>query len=61
MKYKAKASYRKLDDSKNFNAFASSAKHNRLMAGGIIDMDSVPKELAEYLESAEPKKKKEDK
>jgi|TARA_R100000734_G_scaffold6268_1_gene5311 hypothetical protein len=61
MKYKAKASYRKLDDSKNFYAFQDSSKHNMLMAGGVIEMESVPKELEKHLESAEPKKEKEDK
>ena len=61
MKYKAKASYKKLDDSKNFYAFQDSSKHNMLMAGGVIEMESVPKELEKHLESAEPKKEKEDK
>ena len=61
MKYKAKESYKKLDDSKNFNAFSSSAKHQRLMAGDAIKITDVPKELKAHLESAEPKPKKESK
>tara|TARA_R100000353_G_scaffold7423_3_gene9307 strand:+ start:6230 stop:6415 length:186 start_codon:yes stop_codon:yes gene_type:complete len=61
MKYKAKDSYKKLDDSKNFYAFESAAKHNRLMAGESIEIDSVPKELEKHLESAEPTKEKESK
>lgn len=61
MKYKAKESYKKLDDSKNFNAFSSSAKHHQLMAGQSVKITQVPKELKSHLESAEPKDKKESK
>ena len=61
MKYKAKVSYKKLDDSKNFSAFSSSAKHQRLMAGDVVKITDVPKELKAHLESAEPKPKKESK
>lgn len=61
MKYKAKESYKKLDDSKNFYAFGDSSKHNILMAGGVIKMEAPPKQLLEHLESAEPKKKKDSK
>ena len=61
MKYKAKESYKKLDDSKNFYAFGDSSKHNILMAGGFITMETPPKQLLEHLESAEPKKKKDSK
>ncbi len=61
MKYKAKESYKKLDDSKNFYAFGDSSKHILLMAGVTIEMETPPKELVEHLESAEPKKKKDSK
>ena len=59
MKYKVKDSYKKLDDSKNYNAFGSPAKHMRLMAGHEVEIDSVPKELEKHLESAKPKKESE--
>lgn len=62
MKYIAKESYRKLSDDKNFYAFGSAAKHNRLMLGLPVKIINVPKELKSHLESAEIKKvKKEDK
>ena len=50
MKYKAKDSYKKLKDEKNFNAFNSPAKHVRLMDGEIIEVDNLPKELKKHLE-----------
>ncbi len=58
MKYKAKESYKKLSNDKNFNAFSSSAKHQRLMRGEEIELSEVPKELKSHLESAESKSKK---
>jgi len=62
MKYIAKESYKKLSDDKNFYAFGSAAKHNRLMSGLEIEVTNVPKELKSHLQSAEIKKvKKEDK
>jgi hypothetical protein len=61
MKYKAKESYKKLDDSKNYCAFSSIAKHQRLMNGESVEITEVPKELEAHLESAEPKPKKEGK
>ena len=59
MKYKVTDSYNKLDDSKNYNAFGSPAKHMRLMAGYEVEIDSVPKELEKHLESAKSKKESE--
>jgi len=59
MKYKAKESYKKLDDSKNYCAFSSPSKHRQLMAGLEVKISEVPKELQAHLESAEPKPKKE--
>ncbi|BAQ90779.1 hypothetical protein [uncultured Mediterranean phage uvMED] len=61
MKYKAKESYKKLSDNKNYYAFGDSSKHILLMAGVEINIDAPPKELVEHLESAEPKKKKDSK
>ena len=49
MKYKAKASYAGLDDTKNFNAFSSASKHLWLMAGLEVEIKIVPKELKEHL------------
>lgn len=56
MKYKAKESYKKLSDDKNYYAYGSAAKHNRLMAGQVVKITEVPKELKSHLESAESKK-----
>ena len=49
MKYKAKASYAGLDDTKNFNAFGSASKHLWLMAGLEVEIKIVPKKLKEHL------------
>jgi len=56
VKYKAKESYKKLSDDKNYYAYGSAAKHNRLMAGQVVKITEVPKELKSHLESAESKK-----
>ena len=48
-KYKAKASYKELDDTKNFNAFGSASKHLWLMEGLEVEIKSVPKDLKEHL------------
>ena len=53
MKYKAKASYTGLDDTKNFNAFGSASKHLWLMEGLEVEIKIVPKDLKEHL--IEPK------
>jgi len=56
-KYKAKASYKKLDDSENFNAFSSASKHRRLMDGQSVEIADIPEELSEHLtKEGKPKK-----
>lgn len=49
MKYKAKASYLELDDTKNFNSFGSSSKHLWLLEGLEVEIKIVPNELKEHL------------
>ena len=49
MKVKAKASYKELDDTKNYNAYGSASKHLRLKEGLEIDVKEVPKSLKEHL------------
>ena len=49
MKYKAKASYSELDDTKNFNSFGSSSKHLWLLEGLEVEIKIVPNELKEHL------------
>ena len=48
-KYKAKASYKELNDTKNFHAFGSASKHLWLMEGLEVEIKSVPKDLKEHL------------
>jgi hypothetical protein len=48
-KYKAKSSYKKLDDSENFNAFSSSSKHRKLMNGQSVVITDIPEGLSEHL------------
>ena len=48
-KYKAKASYKELDDTKNYNDFGSGSKHLWLKAGLEIEAKDVPKSLKEHL------------
>ena len=48
-KYKAKASYKDLDDTKNYNAFGSGSKHLWLKAGLSIEAKNVPKSLKQHL------------
>ena len=48
-KYKAKASYKELNNTKNFHAFGSASKHLWLMAGLGVEIKSVPKDLKEHL------------
>ncbi len=63
MKYKAKASYKNLEDKKNPLLSISPAKHHRLMMGETVEMDSVPSALKEHLSDTQnntkAKKKKE--
>ena len=49
MKVKAKAPYKELDDTKNYNAFGSGSKHLWLKAGLEIEAKDVPKSLKEHL------------
>ena len=49
MKYKAKASYKELDDTKNFNSCGSSSKHLWLLEGLEVEIKVVPDGLKEYL------------
>ena len=44
-KYKAKASYKELNNTKNFHAFGSASKHLWLMEGLEVEIKSVPKDL----------------
>ena len=50
MKYKAKASYLELDDTKNFNSLLSASTHLKLKAGLEIEWNNdIPKDLKEHL------------
>ena len=50
MKYKAKASYSKLDDTQNFNSLLSASSHLLLKAGLEIEWNKdIPKDLKEHL------------
>ena len=49
-KYKAKASYLELDDTKNFNSLLSASTHLKLKAGLEIEWNNeIPKELKKHL------------
>ena len=49
-KYKAKASYKDLDDTKNFKSLLSCSRHLRLKAGGTIEWDNdIPEDLKKHL------------
>ena len=57
MKVKAKASYKELDDTKNFKSLKSCSTHLRLKAGLEIEWkDEIPKELMEHLTEVKEKK-----
>jgi hypothetical protein len=56
-KYKAKKSYAKSDDKKNFSSI-SPAKHFRLLEGLEVEITEVPKAILEHLEEVKIKKKK---
>ncbi len=49
MEYKAKEPYMKLDDDENYNAYFSPAKHQRLMKGDWVEIDSPPPSLKKHL------------
>mgnify|MGYP003677729421 CR=1 FL=1 len=55
-KYKAKASYKELDDTKNFNAFGSASKHLWLVEGLEVEIKNVPNKLKEHLTEIKNKK-----
>ena len=49
-KYKAKASYKNLNDSSNFNSLLSASSHLKLIADEEIEWKGkIPKKLAEHL------------
>jgi|TARA_B100000073_G_C23694773_1_gene557898 hypothetical protein len=49
LKYKAKASYKCLDDTENFNAHGSASKHLWLLEGLEVEIKNVPKNIKEHL------------
>ena len=56
-KYKAKSSYKDLDDTKNFKSLLSCSTHLRLKAGKVIEWEhNVSKELKEHLTEIKDKK-----
>ena len=57
MKYKAKASYKELDDTKNFNSFGSSSKHLWLLEGLEVEIKIVPNTLKEHLKEIKNRNK----
>ena len=62
MKYRAKESYKKLDDTKNFKAHWSYNEHQLLLANCEIEITDVPQSLEKHLERVDIKKtSKEDK
>ena len=57
-KYKAKATYKDLDDTKNFKSLLSCSTHLRLKAGLVVEYKSeIPKDLKEHLTEIKNKKK----
>ena len=57
MKVKAKASYKELDDTKNFKSLKSCSTHLKLKAGLEVECkDKIPKELMEHLTEVKEKK-----
>ena len=56
-KYKAKASYKELNNTKNFHAFGSASKHLWLMEGLEVEIKNVPNKLKEHLTEIKNKKK----
>tara|TARA_R110002012_G_scaffold92852_3_gene225342 strand:- start:903 stop:1088 length:186 start_codon:yes stop_codon:yes gene_type:complete len=50
MKYKAKASYKELDDTKNFSSLKSASTHLLLIAGLEVEWKgNIPKDLKGHL------------
>ena len=57
MKYKAKSTYKDLDDTGNFKSLASCSTHLKLKAGLEIEWKgNIPKELKEHLTEIKNKK-----
>ena len=57
MKYKAKATYIDLDDTKNFKSLLSCSTHLKLKAGLEIEWKGdIPKDLKEHLTEIKDKK-----
>ena len=57
MKYKAKATYIDLDDTKNFKSLLSCSTHLKLKAGKVIEwIGNIPKDLQEHLTEIKDKK-----
>ena len=57
MKIKAKATYKDLNDKKNFKSLLSCSTHLRLKAGKTVDWElDIPKELMEHLIEIKDKK-----
>ena len=56
-KYKAKSSYKDLDDTQNFKALKSCSTHSRLKAGLEVEYKgNIPKGLKEHLTEIKNKK-----
>ena len=53
MEYTAKDSYKSAK--KNFTHFGSVAKHERLLAGKVVEIGAPPKELMKHLKQVEEK------
>jgi len=50
MKYKAKATYKELDDTENFKSLKSCSTHLKLKAGKTVEWDNdIPKDLKKHL------------
>ena len=57
MKYKAKSTYKDLDDTENFNSLLSSSTHLKLKAGLEVDYKgNIPKQLKQHLTEIKTKK-----
>tara|TARA_Y100000593_G_C4268594_1_gene316147 strand:+ start:176 stop:358 length:183 start_codon:yes stop_codon:yes gene_type:complete len=57
MKYKAKASYKDLDNSKNFISLLSTSTHLTLLAGLAIEYNGdIPEDLMKHLTELKSKK-----
>ena len=57
MKYKAKATYKDLEDSQNFKSLLSCSTHLKLKAGKEIEWKgTIPKELKDHLTEIKDKK-----